>query len=471
MFELYWRVSVSVLLCPWWRVHVSVLQEIALEAAFPRSATCRLHDSYVKRNSDIILSLGQRSSCHPPDLGIFSSGSRADGLSLEDNWGHDPADQDDMILKGGSLGVFVPGTEKSKPQRSTLTFCPDSCPHTYTLLEVIDICKLRERCKNWFHDDCVHESGGRLWLNTYNTLSRLQNTSGLHSCDAITCGPAAQSFGGSTESVFSLICSNVDPNLEQEFRWRPRRQWPPIFIVNNILHMPMLLVLVGHKHSPDYKLQARISWSHYEYCLMREVPENVRQGYIACKYVLKRFLGARRAPHGVDYSRSHVSSYHIKTTFLHFLAKRPPAMITSPFRLFSSLLRELDGYLMIGKLPHFFQAQCNLLETVDDDERHIAHQVISDILSEPIKALLTSPTRPQQIYGEVRPEALVEAFNMVSDHPMREQSWKDLSKLLSLVDERRRQRYCEQQEKDIEVVSGRSSLTVLVDLLRQTKED
>ena len=233
----------------------------------------------------------------------------------------------------------------------------------------------------------------------------------------------------------------------------------------------MLLVLVGHKGSPEseFKQQARMSWSHLELKLIQELPESVRQGYIACKYVMKRFLKAHRGQNEAADGRSRVCSYHLKVVFLRFLEKRPPTQITSPFELFLVLLRELDEYLKVGNLPHYFLAECNLLETVAADERGIARQVFTDILSDPLNALLTSPTDPQEIYGEVLPDDLVNAFRGVSSHPTCEQYWT-LSELLTCVDERRRRRYEKQREEDEEwTISGRVELTGLVDMLNKIK--
>ena len=236
----------------------------------------------------------------------------------------------------------------------------------------------------------------------------------------------------------------------------------------------MLLVLVGHKGSPEseFKQQARMSWSHLELILIQKLSESVRQGYIVCKYVMKRFLEAHRGQNEAADCRSRVCSYHLKVVFLRFLEKRPPTQITSPFGLFLDLLRELDEYLKVGNLPHYFLAECNLLETVADDERGIARQIISKILSDPLKALLTSPTDPQEIYGEVRPDDLVTAFLGVSSHPTCEQ-YRKLSELLARVDERRRQRYEEQRERDEKeqfVKSGRAELTGLADMLKESKQ-
>ena len=389
----------------------------------------------------------------------LTSGSRAEGLTLEDHWGYDPSDTDMMWLNGGPLGVYVTGGQQARGE-SCMDFRPEGCSPAYCKLQISDLHGLKESevfGDRWFEDPCVEESGGVTWLNTYNTLRRMRDS--IYTRGQPVSGPASQR--GNTDTVNTLVCSAAHPDLHHEFRSRTRGPWPTADVINYILQLPMLLVLVGHKLSTEFRLEARISWSHLEYKLIKELPESVRQGYIAYKYVMKRFLKAHRGQNEAADGRSKIGSYHLKSVFLHFLEKRPPSLITSPFELFLDLLTHLDVYLQVGKLPHYFLPQCDLLETVGNDERHLARQVIREILSNPLNALLTSPTRPQQIYGEeVSPDDLAVAFHRVLAHPTREQCWKDLSELLTCVDGQRLRR---QQKRDGRVVSG------LVDTLEKIK--
>ena len=376
---------------------------------------------------------------------------------MEDDWGHPPTDTDFMCLYGGRLGVHVPDGHRER-RHSCLTFRPEGCPVAYTKLEISDPDNLKK--DEWCKENCVEDEGGRMWLDIFKMLKQRKG-----SCDKIV-GPAIQSPSGLLETVHTLVCSGPHPELEQEYRHRSRGPWPPRSLINYIMQLPMLLVLVGHKLSPHFTLQPRLSWSPCELKLIQELSESVRQGYIACKYVLKRFLSAHRGQNESSEGRSCVGSYHMKTVFLHFLEKRPSQELNSPFGLFLDLLHELDHYFKVGKLPHYFIAQCDLLETVDDDELRIARQVIGDIVSNPLHALLTSPIRPQQVYGKVRPDDLVVAFCKVSSHPTCEQSLKTLSGLLAHVDGRREQTYREQREWDRDLeVSGRPELIKLVDTL------
>ena len=403
---------------------------------------------------------------------VLMAGSRAEQLALEDSWGHPSADEDVMYINGGPMGVYVAGGQEPRGE-SCLQFRPQGCPAAYCKLEVTDIDGLRasEVCRGgkWCDESCVVTSDSSFWLHTYNAVRKMKASVGYTRDDHTVSGPASQD--GTIDTVQTLTCSAPHPDLHEEFQTRQRGSWPPVSLIQYILQLPMLLVLVGHKGSPEseFKQQARMSWSHLELKLIQGLPESVRQGYIACKYVMKRFLEAHRGQNEAADGRSRVCSYHLKVVFLRFLEKRPPSQITSPFGLFLDLLRELDEYLKVGNLPHYFLAECNLLETVADDERGIARQVIAEILSNPLKALLTSPTDPQQIYGKVRPEDLVLAFLGVSANPMREH-YQNVSRLLALVDKWRRQRFKEQRKRDkVFRVSGRLELTVLTDMLKQIK--
>ena len=398
------------------------------------------------------------------------AGSQAEGLALEHEWGHPPADTDSMRLIGGRLGVYIPGGQTTR-EAACLEYHPEGCPPAYCKVEVIDLTALRRALSNytgsWWEEHikvrrCTASAGGHHWLHTYNTLRLIRFVG-----DTVS-GPAKQD--GLAEKIITLVCSGPHPALEREFRHRSRKQWPPTNIIECILKLPILLVLVGHKLSDDVKYEARISWSHCEIKILQELPENVRQGYIASKYVLKYFLAAHRGQSKTNDGRRRVCSYHVKTAFLYYLEKRPPQMITSPFRLFIDLLNDLDHYLDVGKLPHYFLAESNLLETVDGEERRIARQAIQAILSDPLAALLTSPTDPHQIYGEVRSDALVDSFRRIVTHPTCERSWNDLSLLLARVDEYRRGRYGWQRWLDKECrVSVRPELTELVAALKRIR--
>ena len=217
---------------------------------------------------------------------------------MEWDWGHQRADWDAMWLLGGRWGVYVSGGNASR-ENACLEFHPDGCPPAYCRLEVTDIDRLleaiRARVDSWWKTSiqarlCIQRSGGRCWLDTYRTVRQI-----VANDDVTISGPAGQE--GLNEYIMTLVCSDPPPSppppspipiphphphpdMEREFRSRNRGQWPPQYLLDIISQLPMLMVPIGHKYSPDYKRQARLSWSHCELLLMQEVPERVRQGYI-----------------------------------------------------------------------------------------------------------------------------------------------------------------------------------------------
>ena len=452
-----------------------VLQNIAVETAFPQGDICRLDDFSMRKNKRALSELECGTLYHNERYdGVFNSGSQSEGLAMGSGWGHPAADNDYMYLNGGLLGVYVEGGQQPRG-KSCLDFRPEGCPAAYCKLEVTDISGVKKSIVyaggKWCDNNCIDESDSRHWITTYHAVRKMKDADGFTCNDPTVVGPASQSGIYNRDIVQSLVCSGPHPKLHHEFRNRPRGSWPPLRLITYILQMPMLLVLVGHKGSPDseFKQQARMSWSHLELKLIQELPESVLQGYIASKYVMKRFLKAHRGQKEAVDGRSRLGSYHIKTVFLHFLEKTPPLLITSPFLLFLDLVHQLDECIAVGKLPHYFVNQCNLLETVGDGERDIAHKAVRYILSNPLSALLTSPTDPQQIYGGVCPDDLVNAFRAASTHLTRDK-YRNLFDLLARVDERRRHRFKEQQEDDRnKCVYGRNQLTGLADMLNEIK--
>ena len=434
-------------------------------------------DDYVELNEHVISMLSSGEAYRSKRWGSWLiAGSRAEGLALEEDWGHPTADMDVQELRTDWRGVYVPQGHKPR-EGAYLVYHSEMCPPAYCRLEITDvpsIMMLMNIRRNSFWEQmrtslmvsaCIHFDGQRHWLDTYRAV-RLMAAYGRD----VVSGPAGQSDDGLMDWVRTFVCSAPHPDIEREYCKRARGCWPPKQLIEEFLQLPMLLVLVGHKHSRDFKLQARLSWSHCEMKLIQELSERVRQGYIACKYVLKHFLAVHRGQTTDGDGRSRVGSFHIKNVFLHFLEKRPPSTITSPFGLFIDLLHELDNFLMEGKLPHYFLAECNLLGTVDDKERRTARRTIQVILADPLTALIKSPTCPEQIYGNIRPDVLVGGFRRMLALPTCEQSRVHLFLLLARLDECRQHRYRKQQETDDQPdkVSGRLRLTGLVNTLNET---
>ena len=133
-------------------------------------------------------------------------------------------------------------------------FCPEGCPAAYTKLQVTDLPSLRQHfmSKRWI-EASVHRFGDQCWLDTYQAVRGMRHSSTIS-------GPAAQS--GSNDFVPTLVCNEPHPSMFQEFLNRTRK-WPPASLISILLKLPMLLVLIGCKPSPNFNMQARISWSHF----------------------------------------------------------------------------------------------------------------------------------------------------------------------------------------------------------------
>ena len=230
----------------------------------------------------------------------------------------------------------------------------------------------------------------------------------------------------------------------------------------------MCFVLIGHKESALIHQEARLSWSPAEWFLISRLPNIVKQGYIACKCTFKSLLQVYRARMVAVDGRSHVCSFHIKTSLLHHLESTPPSKISSPFHLMMHLLHDLHGYISEGYMPHYFLRECNLLAMVGPDERHVALQAIQSIISDPVAAIINSPSSPPECYGDINPHDLISTIYCVSSNPSHERSLKDLLLLLSRLDQWRHQHNSATLEADERFGrSNRPELKGLVNMLKQ----
>ena len=447
---------------------MQVVFSVAVEATFPKCAIIRLRMSEAEVNHKAFPILQNKGSYNTNKCtAVLIAGSRAEGLAMEKGWGHPESDVDNMEFYGGPLGVHVPQGRQT-PGCAALKYRPEGCPPAYCKIEVTHVHKLMQL--EWegvqLDPECVHRSEGVNWLHTYNTVRQIPQGKGM----VEVIGPAAQFDCGLQENITSLLCNDTHPDIDRNYLQRSRHGWPSTQQLEIIKKLRMILVLVGHKHSNEFPLQARLSWSPSEIILMSELPEYIKQAYIAIKYTFKYFMKLFRGPDTTGDGRSLVGSYHIKTVFLHHLESKTPTMIGSQLGLITGLLCDFDNYLKAGKLPHHFLPNCNLLATVGPEERHITHNVINYILSDPLRAILSCPTDPHDIYGEVRPDTLVAAFRRVSSQPTSVESREELLRLLSCLDERRKLLYQQQQEEDedwFNMVFDRPGLTGLVDMLRE----
>ena len=277
---------------------------------------------------------------------------------------------------------------------------------------------------------------------------------------------------GSFDIVPTFVASGPHPAI-LDYIHRPRGEWPPQDQLQELQQLPMCLVLVGHKESQYYRQLARVSWSPGEIILISNLPTVIKQGFIVSKCTLKYFLKVYEDQNPTDSGRSKVGSYHLKTTFLHYLEKEPPKKITSPFVLMINLLHDLRKYVANAKLPHYFLPECNLLGSVGPIQRQIALKAIQTILADPAAAIIKCPSKPKEIYIDIPPDDLLAAFRGLFDDPNSIGCLEVLMMYMFRLDSWREARYRLQQERDVQEnsrISNRPKLIKLSDMLGERIE-
>ena len=482
-----------------------------LETTFPTIAIARLADYRARRNRSCLTALTSGEAHREAGVrgtGSLIAGSSAEGLTLGDKWGFPWADVDGMIMYGAQLGVcstqeHLPSkqqhplsgsswmlsslsslsarilsslsprrTSVSIPGRSCLVYDSDGCPPAYTRLRVTDPESLMAHPYVDIDADCMLKCDGHHWLLStrlneaiQRDINQLQSNPAAQSTSIS--GPAGQAHRGLYDIVPTLVANEPHPTMEHYINRLRSTEWPSQDQRQQVQQLPMNFVLVGHKDSPRKDQEFRFSWSAAELILICTLPDHIKQGYIAFKYVMKYFLQTNRGQNETGHGRSKIGSYHFKMTLLYHLENTSPSKIKSAFHLMMDLLNKFISYLNDGKLPHYFLPECDLLATVGHKERQLALKSINDIISDPIAAVLKCASVPSELYNDISPDDLVAAFRYVSVHPRCGRRREDLLFLLSHLDEWRKQRYRKRLERDNDReeqfrVSGRPELQGLV---------
>ena len=382
----------------------------------------------------------------------LDAGSRPEGLCVEGHWGHGEADSNVMWLFGRDMGVHVVPPAQQPPEDANLVYTPHQCPTAYTRLLVLHKERLlRDILGRRSHlsvsapevQQCVVSEGGRLWLHSRNTLEVIQ----FSHTEAIS-GLAGQSRGGLIEYVPSLVCSGPHPAMAS-YKGRTRKHWPSPALLDALMQQPMILVMAGPKDAQDSYVIFRVSWSALELILISSLGLWLKQGYVCFKYTVKSVLRALRPKDSAREGRSQVGSYHLNTVFLRHLEEHPPQQEGSPFQLMLDLCQDLQHYLLMGCLPHYFLPGCDLLRTVGEEEKRYALQAVGQVIADPLVAILNSPSEPENIYGPHHsPDDLIRCFNEVSSIPSCPERRERLRRLLCHLDAHREGLHQEQLERD-----------------------
>ena len=428
--------------------YLQTIFDLCIECAIPRCAVARLADANVRRNEAALKTLMSGESYRELESDILFVGRGGKGIALESGWGYPEVDFDRMVLYGGPLGVHIP-QGLTPPGPSCLRYHPENCPPAYCKIEVTDIKKLSTKT-SWWDPSCICRTDGVDWLNINASLRNIESLP----------------FETETEYTPTLLGSAPDPSLDH-YLSRLRGNWPPSDTLEKIKQLPAMFVLAGNKSSTEYPFQARLSYSAMEMLLINDVPDFAKQAFVAFKYTFKRSQTICRGLNA-DSDCISITGYHLKTVFMQYIEKRGSLFDSSPFKMMLDLLNELQNYIFIGVLPHYFVPECNLLGAVGSRERNIAIKSIGTIFADPLKAVITCPTDPGQIYGDIRPNDIVAVVRRSVDGSNSEGHQEELRNLLQRLDDHRHHLHMRQLQQDkANMVSGRPELRRLLSLWKQ----
>ena len=240
-------------------------------------------------------------------------------------------------------------------------------------------------------------------------------------------GPAQQVPGlvgpwrGHRDLVTALICSHPFPCIRAFLRRHQNphlnphhaTDWPPDQFLTYIGVMPGIIVPTGNAGSTDeeQQMQWRLSFSAQELLLSQHMPPWVKAGYRAFKYTVKRNISqaSTSASNTTRGARKSLCSFHLKTILLWTLEESVTWDRHCSFRLVLLLLVRLDYHLKQGKLPHYFNPECDLFEFVSPEKRRSIHRCVKRILTDPVAAMV------QTLYDMYMPGVFVNCWASPTD--------------------------------------------------------
>ena len=185
-----------------------------------------------------------------------------------------------------------------------------------------------------------------------------------------------------TDIVPALHCITW-PKIAEE--WMTRRRpsgWPPAKLIASIVKGGCHLVPIGHRKSPKYDIEWRLSFSEAEKLLAWSLTDMQRKCFIIFKYLF--FYSHLKVP-------PVLCSFYFKMLFYTVLEKIPSNTWVNT-HLGSCILRLLDELIYClakRNLPNYFVPKNNLLDHVSTDSLdiilnkavHLRHQPIHFIMN------------------------------------------------------------------------------------------
>ena len=165
--NLSYIAHLTLIWCTHWiasEISIQAICDLAVESAYSGSGLSLMEGEAALENEETMKKMISLDRFHSLYIGVFHAGSSAEGLAVQDSWGHEPTDHDEMLLFGQQLCVHIPLGSKSSDE-SILVYRPEGCPPGYSKLEVIDTQALKQTLV-WDQQlgaSCIHNSGNRHW--------------------------------------------------------------------------------------------------------------------------------------------------------------------------------------------------------------------------------------------------------------------------------------------------------------------
>ena len=180
-------------------------------------------------------------------------------------------------------------------------------------------------------------------------------------------GPALRTLreGLKVDNVLTLICKSELPGIRD---WADRARpshWPPVHVIEDVTGLPTPVVPVGHPKSENKLLEWRISYSHAETEICRNISDEARSAYLKFKDQIKGNICNARCGEVIK-------SYHLKTTLFWVLEECGDADVEEEVYLLR-LKEKLASFLQRRNIQHYFNPRINLVD-------HISQNDLSSVL-------------------------------------------------------------------------------------------
>ena len=290
------------------------------------------------------------------DVGKLVSGSRADGLCSSLKTSTHQSDLDIMWVLPSTFDISLVNSGDVATSGLVLDYSDSHAG--YVRLRVIGEC---DKLSGMIRDGYLI-SDLSAWQISIQHLCELNTSVGeIH-------GPALRMIheGLQVDNVLTLICNSELPGIRKWAARARRNHWPPAHVIECVTGLPTPVVPVGHPKCENKLMEWRISYSHAETEICRNISDVARSAYLKFKDQIKSNICNSRCGEVIK-------SYHLKTTLLWVLEECGDVDMDEEFYL-RRLNDKLASFLQRRNFLHYFNPRINLVD-------HISQDDISSVLS------------------------------------------------------------------------------------------